>query len=237
VQSIDYDDTSPVVHQLTLAATKGAMKALPPEGTPLFGTRTLGQLLGDLKISKHDLVQTYGDERHQWRPFGAKKNIRTILFDIRNDILRAGGPPFRWKPVNDEFWTAAIGTQPLTDIVARLKNEPSVIVIDAASLYEPQVFGRFQVIGDCVFNPYGSVIVLPPFGPGQREALRLSLLQIANQLHERFWALQFVEGQMVKASCAVTAPDELEVRRLISGSVWQSSRSKKPWWTTVETGP
>jgi hypothetical protein len=124
----------------------------------------------------------------------------------------------------------------LTDIVNRLKNEPSVIVIDAASLYEPQVFSRFQVIGDCVFNPYGSVIVLPPFGPGPREVLRQSLVQIAGQLHERFWIPQFVEGQMVRAGCAVPAPDELEVRRLVAGSVWQSSKSKKPWWSNVETG-
>ncbi len=236
LESIDYDPAAPVVHLLILAATRDAIAKLPKEATPLFGTRALGQLLDDLKITKEDLAQYYGDYRISWQPFGGQKNIRTILFDIRSDILRAGGPRFRWKPVADAFWTAPIGSTALNTIVNQLKSEPCVIVIDATSLYEPEVFGRFQVLSDCVFNPYGSVMVLPPFGPGPREALRLSLVQIANQLHDRFWTPQFVEGQMVKANCAVTAPDALEVRRLIAGSVWQSSKSKKPWWSTTETG-
>jgi hypothetical protein len=82
---------------------------LPPEAKPLFDARTLGQLLDDLKITKEALCASYGDDRTQWRPFGGPKNIRTILFDIRSDILKANGPRFRWKPVPDTFWSAPIG--------------------------------------------------------------------------------------------------------------------------------
>ena len=58
------------------------------------------------------------------------------------------------------------------------------------------------------------------------ESLRLALRQIARLLHDRFWMSQFVDSRMVQASCAVTAPDPWEMRRLLAVALHAGQKSK-----------
>ena len=227
-----FDDTAPEIYLVILASTRMAMQALPINAAP-FDAKPLGALLNELGITHPQLMSTYGEERSDWRPFQSEKNILTIVSQLRAELIAACGPTFRWKPVGNDFWTGEPNNLTIKRIAKQLAKEPCVIVIDALSLYDPQVLGRYQSLSDSLYNKYACIMVLPPFTHAQQNLLGATMAQIAQEMYNRFYDPDFDETRVLQASCNVLTLDEQEARRLVTATLRRSKQDLKQWWATL----
>ena len=227
-----FDDKAPEIYLVILASTRMAMKVLPINAAPFDATQ-LGVLLKDLGLTHLQLLDTYGEERSDWRPFQSEKNILTIISQLRAELIAAGGPTFRSKPVGNDFWAGEPNNPTIRRIANQLAKEPCVIVIDALSLYDPQVLGRYQSLNDSLYNKYACIMVLPPFTHAQQNLLGATMAQIAQEMYKRVYDPEFDGTRILRASCNVLTPDEKEARRLVIATLRRSKKDLKQWWATL----
>jgi hypothetical protein len=232
--AVQVDDTSPQIHQLVLASTREQMSAFQPTAM-LLDRGQLAPLLTQFGLTHPDYLEAYGPDRSDWRPFGSRENIVTILARLRSELIAAGAPRFRWKPVEKAFWDGSSSDPGVIQIVERLTNEPSVVVIDPLSLYDPKVFGRYLrfMNEEYLYKPYTCLVVLPPCSADAYWTVQTAVRQVTQEVYERFYRPVFDEKRVPLASFAalVTHPDD--VRRLLAATLRRSRQDFKQWWSVV----
>lgn len=226
------DVQGPEIPLVILASTEEQMSAIAMDARPL-GALPFGDLLRKLNLTPADIVRRYGDNRWEWRPFGSERDIFTLLSELRLDLLADGAPAFRWRPVNDAFWEGLPNNPAVKEIARRLARQPSVIAIDALSLYDPVVLGRFTSLTDCLYNKLSCVMVLAPFTHARDSALRDAIGQIAQEMYNRFYGPEFDDNRVLRANCGALISDEPDVRRLLTATLRQSRQDNPQWWATV----
>lgn len=233
-----FDDRSPVIAHVILASTAERMGQIPKGSNPM-DAEPFGALLGHLGLTQDDLVKHYGEERWEWRPFGSDRNILTILAQLRSELINAGGPSFRWKPQGDELWEGKVNEPSFAKIKKELATptRPSVVVVDALSLYDPLVLGRFIGLTGCLYNKLSCVMVLAPFTVVQQRVLRDAIGQLAQEMYERFYGLEFDATRILLANCGPLVSDEQDVRRLLAATLRQSRQDNPQWWQSVAEPP
>jgi len=228
------DDQGPVIPHVILASTREQMNDIGRDASPL-GALSFGGLLDKLGLTESQLAKCYGDNRWEWRPFGFDRDIFTLLSELRWELLAAGAPPFRWRPVADTFWEGLPNNPTVKEIARQLARQASVIVVDALSLYDPVVLGRFTSLTDCLYNKLSCMMVLAPFTHVQHSTLRDAIGQIAQEMYNRFYGPEFDETRVLRASCSALISDEPDIRRLLTATLRQSRQDNPQWWASVET--
>jgi hypothetical protein len=193
LRSVEQADIAKRVPLLVVTTTRDALGRVDPD-TPLppppRAGESLTSLIERLRLgSREQLLDSYGSDPGDWRPFGSQSSVKTILGQLQDEInsqLRDEGlEPFRWDYLDDEFWS-----QSPEQVLGRLKREPAVVVLDPVSLYDDNVKWMTNdfVMPPIRQNENAVMIVLPPFAmPPTATALRDSIKGLAVEVFNSYW--------------------------------------------------
>jgi hypothetical protein len=231
------DDQSPEIQLLVLASTRERMEKLDPCDleTTLDGEIGLGTLLENMGLATPGYLEAYGSNRSDWRPFGGRVNVVTLFAQLRSDLIAAGAPPFRWKPVESRFWQGGPNDATVTQIMNQLTNQPSVIVIDPLSLYDAKVLSRYRSLmsDEYIYKPYNCLMVLPPCPTDGFWSLQDAVRNLAQEVYDRFYRPVFDEKRVPLASLSALVSHPHDVRRLLAATLRRSRTDFKQWWSVV----
>jgi len=217
------DPDLPVIYQVILASTRERMEAVADDYKPREAA-TYGELIAALKlVSKQQFALRYGAERSEWRPFGGEKSILTLMTELREELLARRVPPFLWKPISEQQWKGPENRRNLRDL---LTKEPCVIVLDAVSLYDVQVWERYDDLLPCLDNPKAAIAVLAPYSNRERNYLHSVLETTAAKMFEPFYLPDRAQVP-IAAQCSVLADDRYEMSRLVSAMIRNAFRKEK----------
>jgi TIR domain len=203
----------PMIHQVILASTSQRMQALADDHRPVEDAAPYVDLISGLNfVSKQELTECYGNERSEWRPFGGRKSILTLLNELREELLKRGTAAFLWKPVGEEAWSGVEKKRQLRDL---LSEAPCVIVLDAVSLYDTTIRERYDWLLACLTNPKAAIAVLPPYSIREHHTLRTVLESAAARMFEPFYRPDRASVP-IAASCSLMAEDPYEVGRVVA---------------------
>jgi TIR domain len=209
--------------QLILAATRQEMDAIDFTQVPVHASQSLNDLLVGLGITRAELLERYGDNRGDWRPFHGETNILAMLGEFRSLILERGGSAFLWQPIGEKFWTERTDSAYFLKLVQLLETQPCVIVIDALSLYSSTVWQRYNELTGCIKNINAAIMVLPPFGFAHRAVLHESLRLMIKDYYKLYFNLYYGLVETRLANCNLLTPDDVEISRLLVKAVNQAS--------------
>jgi hypothetical protein len=209
-----------------LAMRKDDIAHIDPTESKDFGP-SLNDLLDDFGIGTiKDLMQNYGQDRTDWRPFGSPNNVRQILDTLRDEInLTTRGPKFRWDPIENDFWSNI-------DIARRerdkLLTSLSLIIIDPISLYDDRVYNRLVLLSHCFESENALIVVLTPFTTPQHIVnLRALIERRGTPFFDRFFDPP-IPIEESYASCGVNIGDDKDFKRLLRHSLGQYVRKVQP---------
>jgi hypothetical protein len=112
-------------------------------------------------------------------------------------------------------------------------EQPCVMVVDALSLYDQQVYDRNDWLQDCVSNEFATIMILPPFGTRRRDRLRDALERVAAEFYNTCYSPVFEATLAPKSGAALLPADDLDVQRLLTATVRTSKQSLKSWAVTL----
>lgn len=210
-----------------LATTREALEAIDFDRS-YPGLQTMNDVIKNLGIgSKDELLEYYGETRDDWRPFGDKANIWTVLKGL-NEILARPGNKFQvdWVPIGNDLWST-------TDITAakreagRLINELSLVIIDPISLVDDTVLGALDRIRGSFTNAQSAVMVLTPFKiPQPNASIRNIVEWRANSFYSLFYE-PAVPPPAPFANFGVNIGDAVDMSRLVLMSLGQYVGAQK----------
>ena len=223
LQALRGDAASIPLPVAILAMTQQELKQIDPQEEPSFGPplQTLVQGLG--MASVQNLVQCYGEQRTDWRPFGSARNVQQML-DSLLDSINAGLPlPFRREYLAPEFWT--------NKEIARSEREKllstlSLVVIDPLSLYDQRVFDRFVLLSNCFESEKTIVMTLTPFGlPSPFSQLNTMIKDRCTPFFDTYYDPP-IPHEKTSAIFGVNLSDEGDIKRLLRTGFGQHLRRK-----------
>jgi hypothetical protein len=222
-RGVTMDANLPVIYEVILASTRDRMESVLDNHKPKDAA-TYAELIESLKlVSKRQLAQRYGEERSEWRPFGGEKSILALMSELREELLSRGVPPFLWKPISEEQWKGTENRRNLRDL---LMEEPCVIVLDAVSLYDVQVWDRYDELLPCLDNPKAAIAVLAPYSNSERHYLQSVLETAAAKMFEPFYLPDRAQVP-IAAQCSVLADDRYEMSRLVAAMIRTAFKKEK----------
>jgi hypothetical protein len=192
-QSIRHAEATRPVPLLVITTTRANLSGVDPDKPyppPPAKGESLNELIARLEIGSHaKLLDYYGDEPSDWRPFGKALSVKGILEQLKDAInqrlTKDGLQPFRWDYLDRAFWS-----NDLDQVAERLRRKTVVVVLDPLSLYDNYVA---YAIRDFVLTPVrkndeASLIVLPPFAmPSSASALRDSIQRLAKEVFDSYY--------------------------------------------------
>jgi hypothetical protein len=213
-QAVTNDEISVPIPLLILTTTTNQLGQLdstrPPAHLP--HAESLDNFLNRMGMAKSDLVQRYGMQRTEWKPFGTPYDIITLLNQERDNINNLPGTKrIRWEPLGAKFWS---GTQEemLTEIRKVFWPKLAVIVIDPLSFYDGEVYGRFTYLRESFDNENATVIVLAPFLiADSTRAFREAIQRIAWDVYRDYYEPGV--RRVPYARCSISFGDDLDIRR------------------------
>jgi hypothetical protein len=213
----------PVIYEVILASTRERMESVADDYKPKDAA-AYAELIAGLKlVSKQQFALRYGAERSEWRPFGGEKSILAVMSDLREELLARGAPPFLWKPIGEEQWKGTDNRRNLRDL---LMKEPCVIILDAVSLYDVQVWDRYDELLPCLDNPKAAIAVLAPYSNSERHYLQSVLEAAAAKMFEPFYLPDRAQVP-IAAQCSVLADDRYEMSRLVAAMIRTAFKKEK----------
>jgi TIR domain len=222
-RGVAMDASLPTIHEVILASTRERMESVLDDHKPKDAA-TYAELIATLKlVSKRQFAQRYGAERSEWRPFGGEKSILALMSELREELLARGVPPFLWKPISEEQWKGTDNRRKLRD---RLMEEPCVIILDAVSLYDSQVWDRYDDLLPCLDNPKAAIAVLAPYSNSERHYLQTVLETAASKMFEPFYLPDKAQVP-IAAQCSVLADDRYEMSRLVAAMIRTAFKKEK----------
>jgi hypothetical protein len=222
-RGIALDANLPVIYEVILSSTRERMESVPDDHKPKDAA-TYAELISSLKlVSKQQLALRYGAERSEWRPFGGEKSILALMSELREELLSRGIPPFLWKPIGEDQWKGTDNKRKLRDL---LMTEPCVIVLDAVSLYDVQVWDRYDDLLPCLDNPKAAIAVLAPYSNNERHYLQSVLETAAAKMFEPFYLPDRAQVP-IAAQCTVLADDRYEMGRLVAAMIRTAFKKDK----------
>jgi hypothetical protein len=222
-RGVAMDANLPAIYEVILASTRQRMESVLDDHKPNEAA-SYAELIASLNlVSKSQFAKRYGVERSEWRPFGGEKSILALMSELREELLSRGVPPFLWKPVGEEQW---MGTEKRRNLRDLLMKEPCVIVLDAVSLYDTDVWNRYDALLACLDNPKAAIAVLAPYSNSERHYLQTVLETAASKMFEPFY-LPYKAQVPIAAQCSVLADDRYEMSRLIAAMIRTAFKKEK----------
>ena len=216
--------------QVVLAATREEMSKLDFDKVPATSEKSLSDVVKELGITRENLLERYGKERGEWRPFQGEKNILAILGELQSELLEFGASPFLWQPIGQQFWTLGIETPVFSKLVNAIARQPCVIVIDVLSLYCTEVSSRYAALNACIRNTNAAIMVLPPISYASRMGLHGTLRNRMLAYYQLYFNLEWGLAETQLAQCNLLTPDRYEMRRLLIKAV---NQAKTHWATST----
>jgi hypothetical protein len=213
---------------LLLAITRERLDKLQPVHPS--GLR-LDELLDRFGIgSKDELAAIYGERPKDWRPFGSRDTIETILDTTKdqiNSLVTQGGTLFRWDYLAKDFWS--LDRDAFLQEVRRLNSGPAVLVVDPISLYDPTIEYRYtQLLNKFFDNQDGFTVVLAPFSmPQSSQYLRKLVERMASRIFERFYEPPVLTHERY-ARCAANIGDGMDLKAWLLTAVGPVIRTNRP---------
>lgn len=199
-----------------LATTRQSMEDLDFNKTFPF-ISTMNDVIAGMGISsKEELLEYYGPTPNDWKPFGDKATILTVLDELKAPLAKATGNQFQidWVPIGNDLWST-------TDIAAaqheatRLVKELSLVVIDPISLVDDAVLGALDRIRGTFNNAQSAVMVLTPFKMlPQNASIRNIVQSRANSFYSLFYQ-PAVPPSAPFANFGVNIGDGVDMSRLV----------------------
>jgi hypothetical protein len=175
-EAIGYLDPVPIVHQVILASTRTRINALVNGSLKGGDAAAFNTLVDRLKLKQRRL-DLYGDHSVDWKPFSGDLAVQTLLHELRATILERGAVRFRWRAA-DSLFEASAATR--KKYARALYDEPCIVVVDAVSLFDPEVRDLYEtVLDECLSNERAAVLMLPPMVFAERSFLRDNLENVA----------------------------------------------------------
>lgn len=209
------DDPSIPIPLAILTTTQARLNQLDWKSKPNEFSETLDAVRKRIGIkTKSELLQYYGQERTDWRPFGSVYNINTLLDKLKNDINNAlGSSRFRWEPLSDDFWSNDVdAVQRAAD---KLASEVSVVVIDPLALYDQAVRDRLEFLDRCLRSDKAVIMTLTPFAmPSPTMETRSLIQKLARPVFRHVYEPD-LSGNGLCAKCSINIGDEMDIKRLL----------------------
>jgi hypothetical protein len=220
--SIGHEDPVPIVHQVILASTHDRMKTLVGSSATGKDAECLQSIVDRLEL-RDQLLDRYGDQSSDWKPFSGDLSIQTILQDLRAAMIDRGAARFRWRPADDLFSASTTDRERYAE---NLYDQPCVIVLDAVSLFDREIRSLSEIVLDeCLSNELAAVMILPPTHFAERDFLRDNLEGVAGKLFKQLYR-EFREAKLPKAQCNFLTPDDREISRLLAAVVRSSTKHR-----------
>jgi hypothetical protein len=223
VDAMRANDPSTPLPVAVLAMTRQELTQLDPNEERTFGP-SLNTLLQNLGMGTIEtLVQYYGEGRTDWRPFGNPLNVQQILDTLLDKVNNGVTPPFRWEPLDMQFWTNMAVARGERE---KLLSYPSVVVIDPLSLYDERVYDRFVFLSRCFESEKSIIMALTPFGlPQPFSHLNMVIKDRCSPFFDGYYDPP-IPPNKASAVLGVNISDESDVRRLLRMSLGQHLRGK-----------
>lgn len=217
------DDALPVP-VLVLASTRELMEKVDADQAPPGGGQTMNQVLAGLSTDRPALLQRYGEERLDWRPFGSARPVREVLEQLKDELNAKledlGRPRLTWRYVEESrFWGEREET--VETEVALLEARPALVVVDPLSFYDPLVASRYSNFLQPRFfaDPDTFILVLAPFElPPQAEAVRATIRSMARQVFLHYYDPPVLAGTAY-ARCGVNVGDEMDFKGWLMSTI------------------
>lgn len=136
---------------------------------------TLDQFLAQFGLTWGQVRTRYFATAQDWHPFGGKETIVDLLEDLR---VKANSRldlkyRFRWHHIDlTEVMAFAANVQ-------QLLQEPSVVIVDPISLYNPIVGTVFRNLADYARNEQSIILSLAPLGQSGADLLACALRELS----------------------------------------------------------
>ena len=194
---------------------------------------TLGEHASKLGItSAEQFTAQYGETRQEWRPFGSKASIKSVLGQVIGALNALTKPQtYDWDFVDflspqDTHWK---------EDIARLAGG-SVILIDPLSLYHGRVSNRFQLLRDSFEQGNVLFLSLTPFEMMPAYYLLRELVRdLSAPLLQPYF--EPVLRRMAIATCAVNISDELDLQRAVLSALLRGAAEPAPKDVPQLAGP
>ena len=214
-------DNSIVVMKVLMTSRLSSLQGLPltmkARFAPNFGEtlQAIGIRTDDTTAWKNELAKYDSENRGDWRPFGAGSSIDQILSDVRDSIQKvAGAPRFRWRELDEEFWSDEL----FDTVVGNIAQHLALIVIDPLSLYDPDVANRLPTLHTKLQAHRCVTVFLAPFAiPAPSFHLRKVVKGAAVELFTQYYDPPF--NGSTRLPMSVCAHDDLDLRRVLSAGL------------------
>jgi hypothetical protein len=218
-----------------LASNKESMSTLDLDRKYRF-IGALNSVLPQMGIhSKEELLEFYGSGPAEWRPFGDRMTIMSVLDNLRNAVRDAtdGKVEIDWEPIGGNFWSDDLDVAKLE--ASRLFKELSVVIIDPISLVDEDVSSVLDLIEGCFVNTRSAVMILTPFKMLEASASLRRLVEArANSFATLFYQPP-VPPSSAFANFGTGVGDVVDMRRLVLLTLGQHFGSQKGanHWTNM----
>jgi hypothetical protein len=171
---------------------------------------TLDEFLKPFGLRWEDVRPRYGRTALDWHPFGAAATIVDLLDDLRVQANSRLEPKywFRWDPVD----LADRATH--AESIQRLRQEPSVVIIDPISLYDYVSANAFRKLADYARDEQSIIISLAPVGQTGVDWLARALREQSVPLLDDYFEPKIPPLSRF-ASCAINVQRIDELERLV----------------------
>jgi hypothetical protein len=221
VLEVDRDWT--VVSYVLLAARRAEIEAVPPASKPWTFADAFADVVRKFGLTLPALPPRYGAARSDWRPLDGKREIEMLLDELRVEAIDSRKvPPFRWKEIGADLWSADFNTAQSAAEEIILLEEPCLILVDPLSLYSQSVREvAARLLRQAVANQLVACAVLPPFVSSEISALRDFLMKAAT---EELHRIVYVSPQLPFPNCNMMTTDPFDLKRLIGQALALSGK-------------
>lgn len=228
--SINLTDDRKPIRQLILTLSKPELQALNFDWIPPLG-KSLNTLLPLAGYNSTTILDLYGNNKRDWKPFGGQSSITQILNDILTETNVKRELNYKWVPIDESrFW--GDDAEEVESQINILKKELSVIILDPIALYDEDVRTRFDMILDCLGNKDLLVMSFSSFELSQGYS---SWRELIKSTSRKFYSSYFKPPipRNMMAQFTANPLDKKDARRFIQQIISDSNnavnKSKSPY--------
>jgi hypothetical protein len=187
---------------------------------------TLNEFLAAYGLTLQQARARYGANAYAWKPFGGSSTIIELMEELRmlthrdlNAVYQSSRYNFHWVPI--DFVQSSLETRDetaLRRVLSRLDSGPSVVVVDAISLYNPIVVGLFKRLHAYATQRQSVIIGVAPTGSPAINQLYQSLSSNGSPVLDSFFRPP-IPAVGAFALCCLNVGDVIDMERLILGSL------------------
>jgi hypothetical protein len=223
---LDSESTQPVQLAIVAMDSSNFRLAADLQDTRLGPGPTLREFLGAYGITLQQAEMRYGANAFAWKPFGTGETIIELMETLRvatnkdlSETYQSVDYNFHWVP--SDFVGSAMATADESGLQAalnRLESGPSVVVIDAISLYNPAVSNILRRLNSYAAQQRSVIVGIAPMSAPVIKQLYQAFRSNASPVLDPFFRPRIPAAGSF-ALCCLNVCDVADIQRLILGSL------------------